>query len=87
MKKHTGKKHINNHHHTIPRSRGGRQENTVEMPKDFHAAWHIVFGNLYGKECIEFIGMVNRMMEGEINLVLLEKAREKARSSSNNFPF
>lgn len=58
MKAHT------TYHHVIPRSRGGNGNgNIVEIPETFHVAWHIIFENLYGEECVYFIEMVNKMME------------------------
>lgn len=57
-----GKKNYS-YHHEVPRSRGG--ERVVELPKEFHSAFHKVFQNLYGDECVRFIEEVNRMMLGD----------------------
>ena len=45
-----------NHHHIIPQSRKGRNNNiTIELPIQFHDAIHQVFGNLFGDEMKEFL--------------------------------
>jgi hypothetical protein len=56
----------NSVHHVIPRSRirkGMVIEKEIELPKLFHASWHIVFDNLYDDEAVEFIRVVNKLMK------------------------
>ena len=52
-----------NKHHIIPRSRGGKK--IVDIPQNFHQAWHSVFGVLYGKEACLFIEKINEMMDNQ----------------------
>jgi hypothetical protein len=56
-------KKVYSEHHVIPRSRGGEKEKIVLLPKLFHTGWHIVFGNLYGKEIEIFIKEVNHLLK------------------------
>lgn len=50
-----------NDHHVTPTSRDDRPkgvktiEEKVLIPANFHAAWHIIFLNLYDEETIEFL--------------------------------
>jgi len=73
-------KNEKSNHHVTPtsRSRFGRE---VTLPKKFHSAWHVIFGNLYGREAELFIEEVNEMMdfEEEITNDDLRKARERTR--------
>ena len=76
------------YHHIVPRSRE-RNGNVVEVPERFHVAWHIIFENLYGKECIEFIELVNKMMEMDSEKITsrnLTETREKIRKTTNRIP-
>ena len=68
-----------NKHHIIPRSRRHNSRKTVGLPKGFHTGLHIVFGNLYGEEMIEFIKELNRLMEVKyfISGKELEELREQ----------
>ncbi len=55
-------------HHVLPRSRDPRNEyfkddQIVELPKKFHAAWHVLFANLYGDEIILFLTEVFTVLE------------------------
>lgn len=69
------KKHYS-FHHEKPRSRGGRK--VVELPKEFHSAWHVLFQNLYGEECVRFIKEVNKMMfQDKITSNELHELRER----------
>ncbi len=76
-----GEKHYTTNHHTIPKSRGGVKQKTVDIPKNFHKAWHDIFCNLYGDECILFIEEVNELMltKGGITGNNLAKIRAKIR--------
>lgn len=47
-------------HHVTPSSRDDRPsiyryDQVVELPKKFHAAWHVLFLNLYGREILIFL--------------------------------
>lgn len=52
---------IYNNHHVIPTSRDNRTkgEETINekvlIPKKFHAAWHVIFVNLYDEEAVIFL--------------------------------
>ncbi len=51
---------VYDNHHVKPSSRDNRAQickydQIVELPERFHAAWHGVFLNLYGKEVILFL--------------------------------
>ena len=52
-------------HHIIPSSRGG--EEVVELPDNFHEAWHHLFQNLTPEEIPVFIGRVSNLMLTRIN--------------------
>ena len=56
-------KKLYSEHHVIPRSRGGEKYRTVLLPKLFHTAWHIVFGNLKREEILAFTARILSMME------------------------
>ena len=51
---------VYDNHHVRPSSRDNRPkickyDQIVELPEKFHASWHILFLNLYGKEVILFL--------------------------------
>mgnify|MGYP000128986229 CR=1 FL=1 len=48
-------------HHHPPKSRGGTK--TVELPENFHDAWHTLFENLKGKELLKFIVRIHQLMD------------------------
>ncbi len=67
-------------HHSRPQSRfqGG---NEVLLPKKFHSAWHLLFGNMRGKEIELFIVEVNKLMEykDKITAHELEELRKEVK--------
>ena len=69
-----------NFHHIFPSSRvrGGK---VVLLPVNFHSAWHIVFGNLYGLECHNFLRALLAAMEANevLNNNKLEQIREDSK--------
>lgn len=75
-----------NWHHYRPISRGGKNGKTVQVPVGFHEAFHAVFGNLYGRECEQFLQMVNRTMETKriITTQDLEMFRRVSRGANNS---
>lgn len=75
------KKHYS-FHHEIPRSRGGRR--VVELPKEFHSAWHVLFQNMMRDEIVSFIIDVNRIMlsQDKITLNDLHRLREKSKGGA-----
>jgi hypothetical protein len=52
-------------HHVRPRSRKGKSNKLVRLPKGFHRAFHEVFGNLYGQEVVLFTKQLNMLMESK----------------------
>ena len=68
-------------HHNIPSSRSkfGKE---VKLPDKFHKSWHILFGNLYGREIELFIEEVNDLMDelDEITNRDLAKIRERIKA-------
>ena len=71
-------KKVYSNHHVVPTSRGGGNGKTTLLPKLFHAAWHVVFGNLYGDELLIFVSQVNRLLENDtITPAQLNKLREQ----------
>jgi len=70
-------------HHEVPRSRGGKDGKVVFLPKDFHSAWHIVFGNMMREEIVEFVSEVNKMMieQDTITAKELDSLRERIKKS------
>jgi hypothetical protein len=61
-------KKVYSSHHVIPRSRqrkGMVVEKVVDLPKLFHASWHVLFLNLHGKEIEDFIKIINKRMESQ----------------------
>lgn len=50
-------------HHVRPQSRGGRGGKTVLVPDSFHRAWHLLFENLYDRECQRFLILVCAAMD------------------------
>lgn len=42
-------------HHWIPKSRGGTQAQTVQIPMTFHEAYHKLFMDLTPEEAEEFL--------------------------------
>lgn len=47
-------------HHVIPRSRGGGEitRNIIKIPDRYHAAYHILFGNMTPKEAVVYLKKV-----------------------------
>ena len=74
-------KRQSNQHHVKPRSRDHSSKRTVELPKGFHTAIHIVFGNLYGDEMVYFIQELNRLMKTKSSITgkELEEIRNKVK--------
>lgn len=72
-------KKVYSEHHVIPRSRGGEKYRTVLLPKLFHTAWHVVFGNLKREEILAFTAKVLSLMEVKetISAHELEQLRTK----------
>lgn len=79
-------------HHIVPQSRTSNNKDcpttelTVELPKEIHKSWHIIVGNLYGKEIPAFIKEFQKIMRSqqkitEIDIILL---REKIKSKNLN---
>lgn len=56
-------KKVYSNHHVVPRSRDASSHRTVELPKLFHTALHIIFENLHGQEMILFMQILNTKME------------------------
>ena len=67
-----------NHHHIVPKSRGGRKGKVIEIPVSFHQAWHTLFGNLYGEEVVDFIIWINKMFQEKD--ILTEQEIEEERT-------
>lgn len=72
--------HTYNEHHIVPSSRGGKE--TVEVHKNFHDAWHTLFGNLYGEEIQLFVKDVQVLFEQKekINAKELHELREEIKN-------
>ncbi len=74
------KKEYSNHH-ARPQSRftGG---NEVLLPKKFHSAWHLLFGNMCGREIELFIKEVNKLMliKDKITAGELEEIRKEVKA-------
>ena len=77
-------------HHITPKSRlrKGQKEQTVQLPKLFHSAWHLLFDNLYGQEIIEFIiefqqKMRCQLLITEVEIMLLQQ-NIKSRNLNKN---
>ena len=70
-----------NQHHLTPRSRNHNSRKTVGLPKGFHTGLHIVFGNLFGQEMVDFIKELNLMMENHDKITGkdLEALRDKVK--------
>lgn len=46
-------------HHVTPRARGGTVKDITLWPGKFHAAFHIVFGDLKPEECAELLRRIS----------------------------
>jgi hypothetical protein len=46
-------------HHVIPRGRGGTHKDVTLWPGKFHAAFHVVFGDLTPDECMELVACIS----------------------------
>ena len=55
------KNHGSRHHFPDCKSRGG--DRMVTLPRKFHQAWHILFGNLNADEVMYFLNEVMFLME------------------------
>jgi len=73
-------------HHRIPKSRGGRRG--AYIPDNFHRAWHLIFGNLYGLETAQFVTELDALLKtrerngkgGKISSTEITALRKKCRS-------
>ena len=81
------KKKYSRHHHR-PRSRGGKNNDTVSLPIPFHEALHCLFGNLYGEEMEKFIAEINWRMTVQkvITNSDLHELREQIKGGVENVP-
>jgi len=63
-------------HHILPSSRGGDSEdNIVLLPRDWHAIWHHLFGNMTMEEVHHFIDIVmqpNQLWTKQRLLIMIE---------------
>ena len=75
-------------HHVCPRSRAKNQINgkKIRLYKNFHKAWHSIFGNLYGLECQRFLAllMTEMHMANRINNNRIQELRSLARIYPNS---
>jgi len=67
-------------HHHPPKSRT-RHTKEVALPENFHRAFHTVFHNLYGEECVKFLELLEEMItyRKSISSADLQELRRRAK--------
>ncbi len=78
-------KKVYSKHHVVPTSRNKDSKKVTELPKLFHASWHVLFENLYDKEIEVFIRIINDRMKKQEVITAKELSALKQKIKKGDF--